>query len=368
MPSSSRARRMARRMRTSTSAAVAPSAATMKLAWTSLTLAPPWASPFMPSSSTTRPAAISGGLANTLPQLGWFTGWLSRRQRRASSISARTVCLGGRGEGEAGRGHDRPGREGRAAVPEAQLVRLHPHRPAHRGAHLDPPGPPARRLAGQVEHVRPDQAVGQLAAVGAGVHAHPTADGARDGHRERDPAEGGLGRAGGDAGQGRGRPGLQLGALDLDPPEALAQVEHDPRPAAVGDQHVGPAPDDQQRHRGGAEHAGQGGQVVEGLGAQEHRRRPAQPEGGQRGQGQLPAHPARAAGGQLVRGRLQRARIHRPHRGRHRRPRPGHGSPPSRGASSSARVVMSPAPRVRTRSPGWTRAATRAARAARSGS
>ena len=94
MPSSSRARRMARRMRTSTSAAVAPSAATMKLAWTSLTLAPPWASPFMPSSSTTRPAAISGGLANTLPQLGWFTGWLSRRQRRASSISARTVASG----------------------------------------------------------------------------------------------------------------------------------------------------------------------------------------------------------------------------------------------------------------------------------
>ena len=94
MPSSSRARRMARRMRASTSAAVAPSAATMKLAWTSLTLAPPWASPFMPSSSTTRPAAISGGLANTLPQLGWFTGWLSRRQRRASSISARTVCSG----------------------------------------------------------------------------------------------------------------------------------------------------------------------------------------------------------------------------------------------------------------------------------
>ena len=94
MPSSSRARRMARRMRTSTSAAVAPSAATMKLAWTSLTLAPPEASPFMPSSSTTRPAAISAGLANTLPQLGWFTGWLSRRQRRASSISARTMASG----------------------------------------------------------------------------------------------------------------------------------------------------------------------------------------------------------------------------------------------------------------------------------
>ena len=66
----------------------------MKLAWTSLILAPPTASPFMPSSSTTRPAAISGGLANTLPQLGWFTGWLSRRQRRASSISARTVASG----------------------------------------------------------------------------------------------------------------------------------------------------------------------------------------------------------------------------------------------------------------------------------
>jgi hypothetical protein len=85
---------MARRISSSTSAERAPSAATMKLACTSLMRAPPQRSPFMPSRSTTWPAASGSGLANTLPQLGWLTGWLSRRQRRASAISARTASSG----------------------------------------------------------------------------------------------------------------------------------------------------------------------------------------------------------------------------------------------------------------------------------
>src|SRR5215217_7305007 len=155
MPSSSRARRIARRMRTSTSAALAPSAATMKLAWTSLTLAPRWPSPFMPSSSTTRPADISGGLANTLPQLGWFTGWLSRRQRRASSISARTAAsdAGARANraavttapaGRADRRHPNPSSSGfiRTAVPASSPVRWNTSAHTSRSA-SSPPWAPA---------------------------------------------------------------------------------------------------------------------------------------------------------------------------------------------------------------------------------
>src|SRR5829696_2069301 len=155
MPSSSRARRMARRMSTSTSAAVASPAATMKLAWTSLILAPPWASPFMPSSSTTPPADISGGLANTLPQLGWFTGWLSRRQRRASSISARTAAsdAGVRANraavttapaGRADRRYPNPSSSGfiRTAVPASSPVRWNTSAHTSRSA-SSPPWAPA---------------------------------------------------------------------------------------------------------------------------------------------------------------------------------------------------------------------------------
>ena len=106
-PVAASTRRWTSRTRPTTSAArPCPSgSAWKKLAWRSETQAVPTRKPFRPQASMSRPAESPGGLVNTDPAL-LPPGWLARRHRTTSSISALHASAGSGGHGELGPQHD----------------------------------------------------------------------------------------------------------------------------------------------------------------------------------------------------------------------------------------------------------------------
>ncbi len=117
----------------------------------------------------------------------------------------------------------------------------------------------------------------------AGVHAHATADRSRDADRPLEPGQAGGRRAPGEHRQEHAGAGTGDGVVgELDLLGDLAERDRDTVEAAVGDEEVRAAADDQGGNSGASHDVGHAPQVGEGLGTDEQRRRAADPVGRER--------------------------------------------------------------------------------------
>src|SRR4051812_47539837 len=181
---------------------------------------------------------------------------------------------------------------------------------------------PARAHPRRGDDLGRGQHVADLAAIGAGVHAHGTAHRARDGASELDPGERGLGRAADDRGQRRAAAAAYGRAVDLDGGQRALEMQREAVVARVGDEQVRAEPD-----HGDVELLGiRPGQHLREL---LRRRRTSQ-------------EARRPAGADRGQARERRAGLDSRRRGAH----------PSCSRTSPSTESTGPAPSVSTRSPG----------------
>ena len=257
----------------------------MKLACTGEKRAPPTARPLQPAASNSRPAESPGGIGEDAAEGAHALGL------GGPAMGAELGEACGDGVPVAGtqveprRGDHLARADGRAAVAERQVVPVHP--PAPVGAADDRPA----------EHLR------QLARVGAGVHRHRAAHGARDAGAELEPLEPVRGRALHRPGQGGAPAAPEVVAAHRDRRQASHQPQHQAAEALVRDQQVGAAPDDGDRGarlagpRQGRHHAPERGGPAQPVG------RSPDADGGERSE--------RSVGLQVRQGRCARDRSHR---------------------------------------------------------
>ena len=164
-----------------TSAARAPGSATKKLACFSETTAPPTRAPLQPGGFDQAARGVAVGIREHRPRV--LPAGLVLAPPAHDLVDPRRDRGRLVGAAREGRGHhDRRGRDGRAAVAEPELGRREVARPG----------------VGEVEHARPDDHVGGLRAVPAGVHPHRPADRSRDPDEELEPGDAGGRRAPGE--------------------------------------------------------------------------------------------------------------------------------------------------------------------------
>ena len=213
-----------------------------------------------------------------------------------------------------------------------------------------------RRLLGrgptQVDPSEGDESGRRVRAMTAGVHADRASD--RAGHADcpLETAEAGSRRPAGEHGQAHGRTGDHLGPPDGDLLEPGTEGDGQPGEAAVGDEQVGAAPEDEHGHgrAGPTVGAGHGQKLVLVRGFGHEASDTPHPVGGA-GAERL------VAGGETAEGPGESVERRR------RRPHCRH--PSSSARSSSGIEVRSPAPKVRQRSPGWSSSDTNRTSSAR---
>ncbi len=162
--------------RPSRSAAVRRPVLSRKLQCFSLTCAPPRTKPRQPAASISSHAFWPGGLRNVLPPVRARTGWVASRLARISAMRAAIAA------GSPGRARNRA----RTTTAPGGRPRGGSRMPARR--------PAAAPVAGAGDELRPVQAAGDVAAIGAGVHRHRAADRAGDAGQELEPGQPGRRR------------------------------------------------------------------------------------------------------------------------------------------------------------------------------
>ena len=193
------------------------------------------------------------------------------------------------------------------------------------------------------DHPAPDQDVGGLGTVPAGVHAHRAADRARYPDRPLEPGEPGRGAAARQHRVGGCPAGAHEGALDLDAREAVREPHAQSCEPTVGDEQVRPLAEHDDIDGGGGDRARHAFELGDAARFAEQGGGAADTVGGQ-----LTERPvALGQGAQHLGGPVDRGLHGVPGHAVHNlsaRSRPA--------ASSAARFVRSPAASVRHKSPG----------------
>ena len=145
--------------------------------------------------------------------------------------------------------------------------------------------------AGAVDGLGRDKHLRQVTLIGAGIHAQRTADAAGNAAHEGKPGKRGLLRRTRDLHIGHGTAGADPFTLDLDLGEAAAKHDDDARHTAVAHDEVR-AETDHRRGNLRVEGRQQGAEILRVGGAEQHLRRPADPEPGQVREGLIGDEPS----------------------------------------------------------------------------
>ena len=204
---------------------------------------------------------------NTLPQFGSAIGWVSRRQRRASSIAARIVGRVARRQREPRPDHHGAGRQRAAPVGEARLVGLD-------------------RSALDIESANTSTDVDDVGA--SRRRAHPRSSGPpRPGSRGSPPRTPARRARAASATPASAGSGIAAPAVIVSPSRAVQRKPFPSRSTNPGKPSSAtrtfePLPSDDERHPRSADRLGGGGEVALVVGLQIERGGSADPEGGER--------------------------------------------------------------------------------------